>query len=91
MVKIKLHRNWGDHKSSFGALMRIECYTDAHNYILKVNNVFLSGPANEAGLTCKDYILGTREIAFKSLDEFAKYVEVNLGQEIRLYVYSEET
>lgn len=39
----------------------------------------------------KDFILGTREIAFKSLEEFAKYVEVNQNQEIRLHLYSIET
>jgi len=32
--------------------------------------------------------VGTREIAFKGIDEFAKYVEVNAGREIRLWVYN---
>ena len=35
--------------------------------------------------------MGTRELAFKSLDEFAKYVEVNEGREISLHVYNVET
>ena len=29
-------------------------------------------------------LLGTQEITFKTLDDFAKYVEVNEGQDIRL-------
>ena len=33
-------------------------------------------------------MIGTREIAFKNLDEFAKYVEVNQGQEIKLFIYN---
>jgi hypothetical protein len=32
--------------------------------------------------------MGTREIAFKSIDDFAKYVEVNEGQEIKLWAYN---
>lgn len=35
--------------------------------------------------------MGTREIAFKSVEEFAKYVEVNEGQEIRLHMYNTST
>jgi len=47
---------------------------------LAVNDVYLGSAAHEAGLQpFKDYILGTREIAFKNLDEFAKYIEVNKG------------
>lgn len=49
----------------------------------------MDSPAHEAGIVpFKDYIVGTREIAFKSLDEFAKYIEVNVGQEIKLYLYN---
>lgn len=91
MVKIKLHRNWGNNNIIFGALIRIECYTDSHLNILAVKDVYLDGPAHQAGLQpYKDFILGTREIAFKNLDEFAKYVEVNTGQEIRLFIYNSE-
>ena len=54
-----------------------------------MQDVYLDSPAHEAGIVpFKDYIIGTREIAFKSLDEFAKYIEVNVGQEIKLYLYN---
>ena len=54
-----------------------------------MNDVYLDSPAHEAGLQpFKDYIIGTRELAFKSLDEFAKYVEINLDREIRFYIYN---
>jgi GRASP55/65 PDZ-like domain len=33
-------------------------------------------------------VVGTKEIAFKSLEEFAKYVEVNQGTEITLHLYN---
>lgn len=35
--------------------------------------------------------MGTREIAFKNLDDFAKYVEVNAETEVKLFVYNFET
>ena len=57
-----------------------------------MKDVYLESPAHEAGIQpFKDFILGTREIAFKSLDEFAKYVEVNQEREIRLHLYNIET
>ena len=86
-----LNKEWGEHNSLLGATIRYECYKDAHNNILKVNDVYLDSPAHEAGMQpFQDFILGTREIAFKSLEEFAKYVEVNKGQEIRLHIYNVE-
>jgi hypothetical protein len=61
-----------------GATIRFEAFTDAHNNILAVNDVYLDSPAHAAELhPFKDYIIGTREIAFKSLEDFAKYVEIN--------------
>ena len=72
-----------------GATIRYESFADAHNNILFVQDVYLDSPAHTAEIhPFKDYILGTREICFKNLDEFAKYIEVNLGQEIKLHVYS---
>lgn len=60
--------------------------------ILSVQDVYLDSPSHEAGLhPFKDFILGTREICFKSLEEFAKYIEVNEGQELKLHVYNVET
>ncbi len=91
MVKMKLHRNWGNNEIIFGAVIRIECYTDAHLNILAIKDVYLDGPAHQAGLQpYKDFVLGTREISFKNLDDFAKYVEVNQDQEIRLFIYNSE-
>ena len=54
--------------------------------------MYLDSPAHEAELQpFKDFIIGTREICFKSLDEFAKYIEVNEGREIRLNIYNTDT
>lgn len=36
----------------------------------------------------QDFILGTREIDFKSLEDFEKYIRVNEGNEIALHVYN---
>ena len=56
---------------------------------MAIKDVYLESPAHHAGLqSFRDFILGTRELAFKSIDEFAKYVEVNEGQQIRLWVYN---
>jgi C-terminal processing protease CtpA/Prc len=91
-VKLSLDRNWGNGSSVLGATIRLEAFGDAHNNILAVKDVLLNGPAREAGfIPFSDFIIGTREIAFKSLEEFAKYVEVNKGQEIRLWIYNIET
>lgn len=77
-MKIPLHMNWGDQNSLLGTTIRYESYEDAHNHILSVKDVYLDSPSHEAGLSpFKDFILGTREIAFKSLEDFAKYIEVN--------------
>jgi hypothetical protein len=74
-VKATLNKDWGDGSSVLGATIRYECFTDAHNNILYVSDVYLDSPAHEAEIIpFKDYIIGTREISFKSLDEFAKYI-----------------
>mmetsp|Transcript_34590 Transcript_34590/g.33796 ORF Transcript_34590/g.33796 Transcript_34590/m.33796 type:complete len:93 (-) Transcript_34590:563-841(-) len=74
-----------------GTTIRYENFHEAHNKILKVNDVYLDSPSHDAELQpYKDFILGTREICFKSLDEFAKYIEINKETEIKLYVYSTE-
>jgi hypothetical protein len=74
-----------------GATIRLESFADAHNHILAVKDVYLKSPARAAGMQpFKDFIVGTREIAFKTLEDFAKYVEVNTNQEIKLYLYNSE-
>lgn len=57
-----------------------------------VSDVYLGGPAHIAGILpgSKDFILGTREICFKSLEEFEKYIIVNENQEIKFYIYNSE-
>jgi hypothetical protein len=73
-----LNNDWGDSKTSLGVTIRYECFEDAHNTLLAIKDVYLDSPAHDAGLSpFKDFILGTREICFKSLDEFAKYIDVN--------------
>lgn len=77
---MKIHKDWGERNSLLGTTIRYECFSDAHNNILAVSDVYLDSPAHEAGMQpFKDYILGTREISFKNLDQFAKYIEVNKG------------
>ena len=58
----------------------------------ELRDVYLDSPAHEAGLTSySDFILGTREICFTSLDHFAKYILINEGRELLFFVYSKET
>jgi hypothetical protein len=58
-----------------GAKLRYEQYDQAHLNILAVQDVYLGSPAYEANLVpFKDYILGTSELTFKSLQEFAKFI-----------------
>ena len=58
--------------------------------ILSIIDVYLNSPAYKAGLVGGkvDYILGTREISFKSLDDFSKYIEININRSVILHVYS---
>lgn len=88
-MQVRIHKNWGEGNSLLGATIRYENFLDAHNHILAVQDVYLDSPAHESGIQpFKDFIIGTREIAFKNLDEFAKYIEVNKDQEIKLFLYN---
>ena len=70
-------------------MIRLERIEDVHNHILAVKDVYLDSPAHQAGIQpFRDFIIGTKEISFKNLDEFAKYVEVNQGSEIKLSLYN---
>lgn len=50
MVEMSLNKDWGEKNSLLGATIRYECFRDAHNHILKVNDVYLDSPAHEAGM-----------------------------------------
>ena len=77
-MKVHLNSDWDEGGGLLGTTIRYENFEDAHLNILAVKDVYLNSPSSEAGLVpFKDFILGTREICFKSLDEFAKYIEVN--------------
>lgn len=86
----------GDGESTEAMLrckLRYERYTDAHTSLLAVRDVYLGGPAHQAGLQpYKDFIVGTRELtSFASLATFGKFVQVNVGQQVSLAVYSTDT
>ena len=70
-LKVHLWEDWGEGGSLLGATIRYENYEDAHVNILLVQDVYLDSPSHEAGLVpFKDFIVGTRELCFTSLDEF---------------------
>lgn len=72
--------------------MRYEQFDEAHHNILSVQDVYLGSPAHEAELQpVKDFILGTKEMTFTDLQSFAKYIQVNEGQEVELQVYNVDT
>lgn len=63
-----------------GTKLRYEQYDLAHLNLLAVNDVYIGSPAYSSNLVpFKDYIVGTTELTFKSLNEFAKYIQVNKG------------
>jgi len=77
-VKVKPNLDWGEKNSLLGTTIRYENFEEAHNNILAVKDVYLHSPSHDAEMVpFKDFIVGTRELCFKSLDEFAKYIEVN--------------
>lgn len=72
-----------------GAKLRFENYTEAHTYLVAIKDVYLGGPAHQSSLHphC-DFIVGTPELTFTDVQVFAKYLQVNKGQEIDLVVYN---
>ena len=61
-----------------GVKLRYEDFSDAHNNILSVQDVYLGSPAQEADFQpFQDFIVGTREMTFTDLHMFAKYIQVN--------------
>lgn len=72
-----------------GAKLRFENYTEAHTYLVAIKDVYLGGPAHQSSLHphC-DFIVGTPELTFTDVQMFAKYLQVNKGQEIDLVVYN---
>jgi len=65
-------------KCLLGIKLRYEQFDEAHLNILAIKDVYLGGPANLSCLTpFKEFILGTPEITFTSLEQFAKYVQIN--------------
>ena len=69
--------------------MRYEQFDEAHHNILSVQDVYIGSPAQESDMKpFKDFILGTKEMTFTDLQSFAKYIQVNEGQQIELQVYN---
>lgn len=61
-----------------GAELRYENYVDAHLYLGGVKEVYNWSPAHVGGLIpFQDFILGTSKFVFKTIDDMAKYVEIN--------------
>jgi C-terminal processing protease CtpA/Prc len=57
--------------------------------VIHVTEVFKGSPANTAGFVSEsDFILGTRQIIFRSVDDFVKLVQVNVNTKIELFVYN---
>lgn len=66
------------HEAILGLKLRYEQFDDAHHKILAVEDVYLGSPAQEADMQpFRDFILGTKELTFPSLEGFAKYIKVN--------------
>eukprot|EP00743_Colponemidia_sp_Colp-15_P010177 GILK01011181.1.p1 GENE.GILK01011181.1~~GILK01011181.1.p1 ORF type:complete len:417 (+),score=48.13 GILK01011181.1:142-1392(+) len=83
--------NWGG-DGLLGATIRFDSYQNVEENVLRVLDVFAESPAALAGLEpFTDYILGTRETVFKSLDDLATAAQAMMQQPMHIYVYSSRT
>jgi hypothetical protein len=72
-----------------GISIRFTDFQSVDEHVWHVLDVYPRSPAVDAGLVARsDYIVGTPDLQFVDAEDFFTYVEANMGQPIRLYVFS---
>jgi len=78
-------------KSYLGITARAEDYANAHIRAIHVLSYLAKSPLEEAGFIMqKDYILGTRNEIFSSIEDFESFIKENDCNRIDLFVYNTE-
>eukprot|EP01068_Selenidium_serpulae_P009530 Selendium_serpulae@DN5254_c0_g1_i2.p1 len=75
-----------------GATVQYDVIENAENQACRVLDVYPNSPAAEAGLVAwKDYILGTPDNFYQSMDDLIDGISAELGREVMLLVYNADT
>lgn len=75
-----------------GISIRFTDFQSVEEHVWHVLDVYPRSPAVDAGLVARsDYIVGTPDLQFADAEDFFTFVEANMRQPIRLYVYSAAT
>jgi hypothetical protein len=75
-----------------GISIRFTDFQTVYEHVWHVLDVYPRSPAVDAGLVARsDFIVGTPDLQFTDSEDFFTYVEANMGQAIRLYVFSAAT
>eukprot|EP00826_Nyctotherus_ovalis_P012484 TRINITY_DN13307_c0_g1_i4.p2 TRINITY_DN13307_c0_g1~~TRINITY_DN13307_c0_g1_i4.p2 ORF type:complete len:205 (+),score=56.19 TRINITY_DN13307_c0_g1_i4:155-769(+) len=74
-----------------GVNVRFEDYVTAHARAIHVLNFYVNSPLHKAGfVNYKDYILGTDESGFDSIEQFKKCIASHDKKDVTLWVYNAE-
>ena len=74
-----------------GVTLHNEDYKTAHNKVIHILEFKVNSPLHKAGFKpYVDYILGTFEYAFETVDSFTSYIKMYNKKPIDLYVYNSE-
>jgi len=88
IVKLTPKTNWGGN-GALGASISIERVDNAHERVYLVLSMYVGSPMHSAGLISNDdYIIGTPEKTFESLEELQNYIKENENKEITFMVFS---
>lgn len=84
-------RKWSG-KGLLGANIHFESYTDAQSNVIKVLSIYVNSPMHKAGLIIhKDYLLGTEQDHFTSIEEFSMFIQAHNKMTFDVWVYNSDT
>jgi len=90
LVYITPQRDWGG-KGLIGVTIRLDDYAAADERLLRVLYVEPSSPADVAGLTLSDYLLGTTTVSFSSDAVLASTLVQYEERPLEVYVYNTDS
>jgi hypothetical protein len=90
LVYITPQRDWGG-KGLIGVTIRLDDYAAADERLLRVLYVEPSSPADVAGLTLSDYLLGTTTVSFSSDVVLASTLVQYEERPLEVYVYNTDS
>lgn len=84
-------RKWPG-EGMLGITIRFDTYHNVDEDVVHILDVEAGSPADLAGLQADtDYLLGTSEKVFKSIDILFEELQLNINRTMEIYVYSTKT